>query len=442
MFRIFGKSRSEALKNHRMGRYLGYVIGEILLVVIGILIALQIDNWNDDREEAATLDSYLNSIARNLQSDIKELEELRERRQENLLTRTRVDTVINKSSPYDVDDVYFFNRSVYFARQTLHFIPDTSGYEALKNSGVLDRLQGKDIERLLSDYYDALGNIQYRESEYSELIKPFGIRFEQSLLKDVEDFAFTLPDALSPERFQELQPYYREVIRGPSVRMLFNAQYASFFILQEYEKALALGHAFVQMVGSGRSNFGPKENNLPSYAGDTREIGKADLVVNGAISFDNYGFYFAGSNHQGQEFNPGSMERTGSALRLSYPGGVPDTELESWAAIWFSVNDSDLGRPFRDFSMYDTLQLELKGDLGGESILVHMKDKDDPDDGSQTNIKLVLTDQWQTYEIDLARFENADVSKLNVVTGFLFLDQFEPVSFSIRNARFIKIGAD
>ena len=429
------------MNNHRMSRYLRYSIGEILLVVVGILIALQIDNWNDDLKEAATLDSYLNSIARNLQSDIEELEELRERRQENLLTRTRVQTVINKSSPYDVEDVYFFNRSAYFARQTLHFIPDTSGYEALKNSGVLDRLQGKDIERLLSDYYNMLGNIQHLESEQNEFIKPFGIQYEQSMLQDVEDFVFSIPDALSPERFQELQPYYREVIRGSSARMLFNTQFASFLILQEYEKAIALGHAFVQMVGAGRSNFGPQENSLPGYPGDTQEIGRADLVVNGAISFDSYGFYFTGSNDQGQEFNPGSMERTGNALRLSYPGGVPDPEFESWAAIWFSVNDSDLGRPFRDFSTYDTLQLELKGDLGGESILVNMKDRDDPDDGSQTNIELVLTDQWQSYEVDLARFENADLSKLTIVTGFLYLDQFEPVSFSIRNARFINKGA-
>jgi hypothetical protein len=76
------------------------------------------------------------------------------------------------------------------ARQTLHFIPDTSSYEALKNSGVLERLQGQDIERLLSDYYDVLGNIQHLESEQNEFIKPFGIQFERSTLKDVEEYAF------------------------------------------------------------------------------------------------------------------------------------------------------------------------------------------------------------------------------------------------------------
>jgi len=49
MFRIFQNARSSALNENRMGRFVRYAIGEILLVVIGILIALQIDSWNDDR---------------------------------------------------------------------------------------------------------------------------------------------------------------------------------------------------------------------------------------------------------------------------------------------------------------------------------------------------------------------------------------------------------
>ena len=63
MFRIFNESRNEALASGRTGRYFRYVFGEVLLIVIGILIALQIDNWNNEREEEETLDSYLASIA-------------------------------------------------------------------------------------------------------------------------------------------------------------------------------------------------------------------------------------------------------------------------------------------------------------------------------------------------------------------------------------------
>ena len=83
--------------------------------------------------------------------------------------------------------------------------------------------------------------------------------------------------------------------------------------------------------------------------------------------------------------------------------------------------------------MFDKLVLELKGDAGGETIDVNLKDGDDPDDGTQTNIALQLTDQWKQYEMDLADFETADLKKLHVL-AFVFYK--EPQSFSVRTIRF------
>lgn len=50
MFRIFRKVRREVLSRKGVSTYLLYALGEIILVVIGILIALQINNWNEDRQ--------------------------------------------------------------------------------------------------------------------------------------------------------------------------------------------------------------------------------------------------------------------------------------------------------------------------------------------------------------------------------------------------------
>lgn len=55
MFRIFRKARGDALDENRVGRYFRYVFGEVSLVVVGILIALQIDNRNEEGKEAETL---------------------------------------------------------------------------------------------------------------------------------------------------------------------------------------------------------------------------------------------------------------------------------------------------------------------------------------------------------------------------------------------------
>jgi hypothetical protein len=65
-----------------------------------------------------------------------------------------------------------------------------------------------------------------------------------------------------------------------------------------------------------------------------------------------------------------------------------------------------------------------------------MEDGDDPADGSSTRHELQLSDQWQTYEIDLAEFRTADLSILAVPVGFIFFEK--PMSFSVRTARFIE----
>ncbi len=55
-------------------KYMRYAIGEITLVVIGILIALQINNWNEDRMLKSSVTVYLNSLKEDIENDIRALE--------------------------------------------------------------------------------------------------------------------------------------------------------------------------------------------------------------------------------------------------------------------------------------------------------------------------------------------------------------------------------
>ena len=59
MLRFFRTLRQKLLSENKFSKYLLYAIGEILLVVIGILIALQVNNWNEERKENKTLISIL-----------------------------------------------------------------------------------------------------------------------------------------------------------------------------------------------------------------------------------------------------------------------------------------------------------------------------------------------------------------------------------------------
>ena len=66
MISFFRKMRQNLLNEGKTARYLKYAMGEILLVVIGILIALQINNWNDARKTRTKELHYLQNIKSDL----------------------------------------------------------------------------------------------------------------------------------------------------------------------------------------------------------------------------------------------------------------------------------------------------------------------------------------------------------------------------------------
>ena len=91
---------------------------------------------------------------------------------------------------------------------------------------------------------------------------------------------------------------------------------------------------------------------------------------------------------------------------------------------------------FLDFSRFDRIRLELKRHSGCDNLQLILKDAEDADDGSQATVKLDLDDDWGIYQYELSRFADADLSKLNVPSGFLM--DASPCSFSIRDIRFLE----
>lgn len=75
MFLFLRRVRRALLEEGAFRRYLGYALGEILLVVAGILIALQIDGWNDQRLDRAQEREYLASMLNDLRVDARLIDE-------------------------------------------------------------------------------------------------------------------------------------------------------------------------------------------------------------------------------------------------------------------------------------------------------------------------------------------------------------------------------
>ena len=232
-------------------KYMAYAFGELLLVIIGILIALQIDNWNEDRKERAMLQTYVEGIARNMREDLAEIEPLAEYRLNALHANTQFDTLLYKDR-FDVDEIFFLSQLLSFNTIPRSFSPNTSGYEALKVSGVLGRLQGSGMDQLLSRYYDTVDHITRLENDMLETIRPIVTDLRRERSSHVEGYAIINPSALPPERFEAVQPFYKRFVNNPNMTALVIAQYVSQTLLLNYDSLRVLGQAFIRAVEGGQ----------------------------------------------------------------------------------------------------------------------------------------------------------------------------------------------
>ncbi|WP_455169319.1 DUF6090 family protein [Aegicerativicinus sediminis] len=166
MTKFFRNLRRSFAMEHNTSKYLKYAIGEILLVVIGILIALQIDNWNENRKTTIQLDGYLNSIAKNIQSDTLQINQIKSLRiQQNLAALNYMDCVFKDSLSLELVGKII----PILGEQYLNI--NQAGYEALKNSGYIANLQGSAIEDALFNYYSYYEEIHESEISLNNFIE-------------------------------------------------------------------------------------------------------------------------------------------------------------------------------------------------------------------------------------------------------------------------------
>jgi len=428
LFRL-RRSKRDAFMNEGVRKYLRYAFGEVLLVVVGILLALQINNWNENRKEQATLQSYLKSIARNMREDLGAIEPLRARRVESLYAASRFD-VVRYQDRFTVDEILFFARLWTLGDTQAFFTANTSGFDALKSSGVLNRLQGSDLEPLLSRYYDVVNQITVLEGVMNDKTRPLSTELRRSQPKELEPWAIFNPRTLPPDRFEAVQPLFSEVIKSPTAAALAEGLYGNRNLVLLYDSLKVLGNAFVRAVESGQLDT-PVATLRTPMDDFMDNLGTADFVAAGRPVAESHALTTFGASGP-RSFRLHSVQLQDGALHVDYGGGF------DWASVfWLAMSENTLGGiQYQDYSRFDKLRLELKGDRGGEVIKVHVKDVDYPNDIAPVSVDLVLSDDWQTWEIDLARFAPNDRSRLVVPLGFLISPAQDPLAFSVRNARY------
>ncbi len=98
MIKFFRKIRQNLLRENKTGKYLKYAFGEIVLVVIGILIALSINNWNENRKLNETIEGVYSIVKSDLLADIETIDKVLVSTQ---LNDSIFQQVLNRKITYD-----------------------------------------------------------------------------------------------------------------------------------------------------------------------------------------------------------------------------------------------------------------------------------------------------------------------------------------------------
>ena len=182
MIKFFRKIRQNLLMENKISKYFKYAIGEIILVVIGILIALQINNWNENRKNRAFEEEILKQIQSNLKKDEKTLQIIASNFKKavtssNKLLNGNWNKNQKDSLKFWLADIIQFDR----------FQPLTNAYEVIKSKG-LDLVSDKELRFLLGTYYD--DEAQHAIKSIADLEFTFNSDWNPIVLEEVLDFKY------------------------------------------------------------------------------------------------------------------------------------------------------------------------------------------------------------------------------------------------------------
>jgi len=219
MIKFFRKIRQNLLSEGKTGKYLKYAIGEIVLVVIGILIALQINTWNESRNTNNLSKTYLNNIKKDLIADTTTFQSGISRIKNSLLLHEDLFN-LDKMSTLPIDSLFkSINTAFHSAR--IYKI-NNSTFLKLTNSGFVESKSFNEIFIDINEYYTKEYNTW---SEYLEWDKENGMTIYKPesfiMLYDTIDFTEFENESdteLHNSRKREYARVFREYIKSPRFR--------------------------------------------------------------------------------------------------------------------------------------------------------------------------------------------------------------------------------
>ena len=177
MINLFRNIRKNLLNEGKTSKYFKYAIGEIVLVVIGILIALQINTWNEQKKLKAKEVEHIQNIKKNIETNVKLLNQYIAFHDNAINSNKIICDIIKTDKEYNDSLSYHFHMALIFPESKLSY----AGYESLKSLG-FDIIKNKELRNAIIDLFEVTysvmrENLSVTENEINIATVPFRIEY-------------------------------------------------------------------------------------------------------------------------------------------------------------------------------------------------------------------------------------------------------------------------
>lgn len=216
MIRFFRKIRQKVFSHNDFRKYLFYAIGEIILVVIGILIALQVNNWNLDRINKNRVKQYGKALVQDLTNDVEMINVSQFQAIKSYNNIDSLRSYILSVSPSDLS-----NTDLFVLTHDIMYRPykwNRSTFQEMKNSEILHYFENDSLKKKLIAY------------------ESFSYHLDEDFRQDITNAHKA--DEIMTEILDLNNPYFDKMLVLESER--FNDSNLYLFNTEEYRKSKKL----------------------------------------------------------------------------------------------------------------------------------------------------------------------------------------------------------